>query len=181
MSVYDCKHVYISYSTLLHLPPLRFRCITGCWDRTQNCCDCGQTARSSNHSSMHNCLPVCKPVWMPSFYIDLLACFLFYLIAFFWWSVPFHPAGQDILVSLLFVPACRSAFLPAFLSNRLSVHQPACMTAVYLSISFPACLSVHPPFRPAACLHDCCLPVYLVSCLPVYPAYMYVSCILPAC
>jgi hypothetical protein len=29
------------YLTLLHLPPLRFRCVGGCWDRTQDCCDFG--------------------------------------------------------------------------------------------------------------------------------------------
>ncbi len=29
------------YSTLLHLPPLRFHCVGGCWDRTLDCCDFG--------------------------------------------------------------------------------------------------------------------------------------------
>ncbi len=29
---------YKFYSTLLHLPPLRFRCAGRCWDWTQNCC-----------------------------------------------------------------------------------------------------------------------------------------------
>jgi hypothetical protein len=29
---------YILYSTLLHLPPLRFHCADGCWDRTQDRC-----------------------------------------------------------------------------------------------------------------------------------------------
>ncbi len=28
-------------SSLLHLPPVRFHCVGGCWDRTQNCCDFG--------------------------------------------------------------------------------------------------------------------------------------------
>ncbi len=32
---------YALYSTLLHLPPLRFLCIGGCWGRTQDCCDFG--------------------------------------------------------------------------------------------------------------------------------------------
>ncbi len=32
---------YVRYSTLLHLPPLRFHCVGGCWDRTQDCCDFG--------------------------------------------------------------------------------------------------------------------------------------------
>jgi hypothetical protein len=32
---------YVLYSTLLHLPPLRFHCVGGCWDRTQDCCDFG--------------------------------------------------------------------------------------------------------------------------------------------
>ncbi len=32
---------YVRYSTLLHLPPLRFHCVEGCWDRTQDGCDFG--------------------------------------------------------------------------------------------------------------------------------------------
>ncbi len=31
----------ILYSTLLHLPPLRFNCVGGSWDRTQDSCDFG--------------------------------------------------------------------------------------------------------------------------------------------
>ncbi len=30
---------YVLYSTLLHLPLLRFHCVGGCWDRTPDCCD----------------------------------------------------------------------------------------------------------------------------------------------
>ncbi len=33
--------LYVLYSTLLHLPPLRFHCVGGCWDRTLDCCDFG--------------------------------------------------------------------------------------------------------------------------------------------
>ena len=33
--------LYVLYSTLLHLPPLRFHCVGECWDRTQDCCDFG--------------------------------------------------------------------------------------------------------------------------------------------
>jgi hypothetical protein len=29
---------FVLYSTLLHLPPLRFHCADGCWDRTQDRC-----------------------------------------------------------------------------------------------------------------------------------------------
>jgi hypothetical protein len=29
----------VLYSTLLHLPPLRYHCVGGCWDRTQDFCD----------------------------------------------------------------------------------------------------------------------------------------------
>jgi hypothetical protein len=29
---------FILYSALLYLPPLRFHCADGCWDRTQDCC-----------------------------------------------------------------------------------------------------------------------------------------------
>jgi hypothetical protein len=32
---------YVRYSTLRHLPPLRFHCVGGCWDRTQGSCDHG--------------------------------------------------------------------------------------------------------------------------------------------
>ncbi len=38
-STYDMS--YVLYSTLLHLPPLRFHCVGGCWDRTHDCCDFG--------------------------------------------------------------------------------------------------------------------------------------------
>jgi hypothetical protein len=31
----------VLYSTLLHLPPLRFLCVGGCWDRTQDSCHFG--------------------------------------------------------------------------------------------------------------------------------------------
>ncbi len=34
-------YVYVLYSTLFHLSPLRFRCLGGCWVRTQDCCDFG--------------------------------------------------------------------------------------------------------------------------------------------
>jgi hypothetical protein len=30
---------FVLYSTLLHLPPLRFHCADGCWDRTQDSCN----------------------------------------------------------------------------------------------------------------------------------------------
>ncbi len=39
----------VLYSTLLHLPPLRFHCIGGCWDRNQDSCVFG-IVRRSNHS-----------------------------------------------------------------------------------------------------------------------------------
>ncbi len=34
----DFLFFYIRYSTLLHLPPLRFHCVIGSWDRTQDSC-----------------------------------------------------------------------------------------------------------------------------------------------
>jgi hypothetical protein len=42
---------YVLYSTLLHLPPLRFHCVRRCWDRTQDCCDFGIDSRISSHSA----------------------------------------------------------------------------------------------------------------------------------
>ncbi len=32
---------YVRSLTLLHLAPLRFSCVGGCWDRTRDCCDFG--------------------------------------------------------------------------------------------------------------------------------------------
>jgi hypothetical protein len=32
-------YFYVLYPTLLHLPPLRFHCADGCWDRTQDRCN----------------------------------------------------------------------------------------------------------------------------------------------
>ncbi len=37
---------YVLYSTLLHLLPLRFNCVGGCWDRTQDCCDFGISSQT---------------------------------------------------------------------------------------------------------------------------------------
>ncbi len=33
--------IFLRYPTLLHLPPLRFHHVGGCWDRTQDSCDYG--------------------------------------------------------------------------------------------------------------------------------------------
>ncbi len=41
-------YFYVRSSTLLHLLPLRFHCVGGCWDRTQDCCDFGIDSRRSN-------------------------------------------------------------------------------------------------------------------------------------
>ncbi len=40
------KHFFALYSTLLHLPFLRFHCVRGCWDQTA-----ALAVRSSNHSA----------------------------------------------------------------------------------------------------------------------------------
>jgi hypothetical protein len=40
-TILDLVTFYVLYSILLHLPPLRFHCAGGCWDRTQDCCDFG--------------------------------------------------------------------------------------------------------------------------------------------
>ncbi len=43
---------YVRYSTLLHLPPLKFHCVGGCWDGTQDyIATLALTARRSKHSS----------------------------------------------------------------------------------------------------------------------------------
>jgi hypothetical protein len=40
----------VQYSALLHLPPLRFHCADGCWDRSQDRCNYSALAvRRSNH------------------------------------------------------------------------------------------------------------------------------------
>ncbi len=33
--------LYVLYSTLFHLPLLRFHCVGGCWDQSQDSCDFG--------------------------------------------------------------------------------------------------------------------------------------------
>ncbi len=40
-------------STLLHLPPLRFHCVGGCWDGTQDCCDFGVGSQTPEHSARY--------------------------------------------------------------------------------------------------------------------------------
>ncbi len=44
---------YVLYSTLFHLPPLRFHCVGGCWDRTQASCDFGFDCQGSARSHPH--------------------------------------------------------------------------------------------------------------------------------
>ncbi len=48
------KSFYVHYSTPLRLPPLRFHCVGGCWDRTHDCCDFGID------SSHHLCSTLCR-------------------------------------------------------------------------------------------------------------------------
>jgi hypothetical protein len=38
---------FVLYSTLLHLPPLKFHCVVGCWDRTV--ATCALAVRRYNH------------------------------------------------------------------------------------------------------------------------------------
>jgi len=45
--------MYILYSTLLYLPPLRFHCVGGCWGRTQDTCDFGYILSTRLHL-IHN-------------------------------------------------------------------------------------------------------------------------------
>ncbi len=37
---------YVHYSTLLHLLPLRFHGVGGCWDRIQDSCDFGTDSQT---------------------------------------------------------------------------------------------------------------------------------------
>ncbi len=52
--VFWILYINILYSTLLHLPPLRFHCVGGCWDRSSQdcCCDFGIGVRRSNHARL---------------------------------------------------------------------------------------------------------------------------------
>ncbi len=47
--IFCILYMYVLYSTLLHLPPLRFHCVGGCWDRAQDSCDFGVAIRRSSH------------------------------------------------------------------------------------------------------------------------------------
>jgi hypothetical protein len=63
---------YVRYSKLLHLPPLRFQGVGGCWGRTQDCCYCALalTARCSNHSERSH------PPGLSSFQFPRIFCCL---------------------------------------------------------------------------------------------------------
>ncbi len=47
---------YVLYSILLHLPPLRFHCVGGCWDRTQECCYFGHWQSDALTQSLFSAL-----------------------------------------------------------------------------------------------------------------------------
>jgi hypothetical protein len=42
---------HVRHSTLFHLPPFRFHCVGGCWDRTQDSCDNGIGCQTLYHSA----------------------------------------------------------------------------------------------------------------------------------
>jgi hypothetical protein len=44
---------YVLYSTLLYLPPLRFHCVGGWWDRTQDSCDFGFGCQDALATRLH--------------------------------------------------------------------------------------------------------------------------------
>ncbi len=56
---------YVLYSTLLHLPPLRFYCVGGYWDRTQDCFDFGIDSQQT---------PKSQGLISSTFRLDLIHC-----------------------------------------------------------------------------------------------------------
>ncbi len=44
---------YVRYSTLLHLPPLRFHFVGGCWDRSKDSCDYGIGCQINHSARSH--------------------------------------------------------------------------------------------------------------------------------
>jgi hypothetical protein len=58
---------YVLHSTLLHLPPLKFHCVEGCWDRTLTVATLALAVRLSNRSAGSH------PLWMGTIYV----CYLF--------------------------------------------------------------------------------------------------------
>ncbi len=55
------RDTYVLYSALLHQPPLRFHCADGCWDRTQDRCNCGSEEMCFRKSGI-----ICSPRWWAS-------------------------------------------------------------------------------------------------------------------
>ncbi len=53
--------LFVQYSALLHLPPLRFHCADGCWDRTQDRLHCQSDALTTRlHLSCQGCIYFCE-------------------------------------------------------------------------------------------------------------------------
>jgi hypothetical protein len=57
---------YVQYSKLLHLPPLRFHCAGGCWDRTRTVANTALAVRHSYHSARSHLLDDAAdlPLWL---------------------------------------------------------------------------------------------------------------------
>ncbi len=51
------SYIYIQYSALLHLPPLRFHSADGCWDRTQDRCNLCIGSQTLYFKKLSLCLP----------------------------------------------------------------------------------------------------------------------------
>jgi hypothetical protein len=82
--------LYVLYSTLLHLPPPRFHCVDGCWDRTQDCC------KNCNAS---------PSLYSVTIRLDLIRISLFKLMNLF------IPAAMETLVSVIPPPPPHEAVL----------------------------------------------------------------------
>ncbi len=62
---------YVHYSTLLHLPPLRFHCVGGCRDRTQDCCDFGIDSQTLWPLGYISSINLVSNIWPPSLVLSV--------------------------------------------------------------------------------------------------------------
>ncbi len=83
-------------STLLHLRPLRFHCVGGCWDRSQDCCYFGIDSQTLYYHSARS-----HPQWV---YVHT-TCLMYKVI-----SKIYFPRNIKFMRIAFVLPPCRSAW-----------------------------------------------------------------------
>jgi hypothetical protein len=103
----------VLFSTLLHLPHIRFHCVEGCWDGNQTVATFALAVSGSNHSAKSR----------PPFFINIIAIILQQMSLFVYFrdasgNEEEHTPSQNSGIMLMIFKCTRGAFI----SNNFKQH-----------------------------------------------------------